>query len=703
MKESNITVFDDINRTNIKQLLDFYRKCEIKIIDKLPNPDLDESHLIKDKFAEYEGLNLSKFISEQLGISAETADILSNNMWNEINKITPSNDAAKNLCIKVVYWLNTVFKLAITKYPIDIYVQNSLSKQEIYILYLLSKLGNHIIVVDYNYNSSDTSYNLYSNIECRITQPDKKEKLSLLEEAINVQDISTDSIPKIILGEKTDIDNTLIYISGTPDNNDNLGNEIYNNLVKVGNKQEINSESKILVLKDGIKHLDPYDISKIKTYDSSSRSSIEKFIECYFKSNNDTVALEFLKSSIRNRDEIGILNDIVVNFVWLYSKFKHTEFNIIIVYGSLTKSSIPYIKYLSYIGKSVIVVDPMIKYEKYFDFNCTKYGMQNKAANLEYPENIKIQTIAKQAETAIQDMIYSDDSAMIGISKRDQFSGSNIQPIVMSTTAEEIAIIRDAPANVRDGFSISDNTVYIPVLYTKISGYNEAIISKIVAGDNKHVVYWSRPSLLFTDTYKSNGYNKPIVNEPIVNILRGNINGHQVIKNNGKKFILDADEFKVATYNKLGHLPDDKVNTICKAVQCLISEYEYVGQAVWEDVDAILDAVTSLTNNICLNIVWHDYIKSIPKLILLFNDSTDILNKKQASLIKLLHLLCWDIIILVPTGYSIGNEINQKDYIEHIIGEPVGYGISSMISNVFYYGGDSGIKKKGILGRLFNR
>lgn len=113
-----------------------------------------------------------------------------------------------------------------------------------------------------------------------------------------------------------------------------------------------------------------------------------------------------------------------------------------------------------------------INYEN--SFNLTKYPEEN--------AGLRVGTSAYHAERDLNSLMYNDT----GLYRNQQYCKANT--VSLQTMYEEIAILWDQKLKYRPNFSTVDDMVNIPVIFSKVSGVKDGVVS----------VYWNNIKNLIT-------------------------------------------------------------------------------------------------------------------------------------------------------------------------------------------------------------
>lgn len=266
-----------------------------------------------------------------------------------------------------------------------------------------------------------------------------------------------------------------------------------------------------------------------------------------------------------------------------------------------------------------------------------------------FPEEnsqIKIGTVAYHVQRELDTLMYQDS----GIFRNQQYSKANI--ISLQTMYEEIKILWDQELKYRPSFSILDDVVNIPVIFSKVSGVKEGLIEP----------YWSSIRELITkDTLVIKG--APYIDSEEYNPMKavatefyknGKLQKNK-IKNHPKyPYIILRQEMQDFMLDKLELLIEQM---LIKGIGENGMEYTVIAQ------------ILNLPKEVMRKIQKFDFTKKNPKLIYI-NTTETIISLEDSILVAFLNLIGFDIIFFVPTGYQcVENYFSKKLMEEHQIGE----------------------------------
>ena len=329
----------------------------------------------------------------------------------------------------------------------------------------------------------------------------------------------------------------------------------------------------------------------------------------------------------------------------------------ILYYGNIKVHEIYFLILLSKIGCDVIYInssshslfteiDTSMEYSFVIELETTA-EITNFPTEERY---VRIETSAFQASEEFSETFFTEN---IGIYKPWQLENYNIQPVTLKTTFDEIKILWNEPSSVRTGFQIQNGTVYIPNIFAKISGVYENIksycddVNKLKSSEN--TIFISNIPFIKETCSQNNLYSlMPIFNR------QGKIDKEKLISN---------------SFYKYSYLKTSVQNLIIDKINILLSMDMFKNISNNEFILNLVMTLLNLNKDIIELIQRFDYPNKIPKLII-FHNNENVFSENEAVVIAFLNLMCFDIIILTPTGYNnIEQKIDEKFYDTHKLEE----------------------------------
>lgn len=667
-----INVFDDVNTDNIDEISQFYRESDIQIDNGLESPDVDTIENVGNGlrlFGEFSDENAKKHLVSSCGFSDEAASILSNNITSELSLLVPNKNALVSSYIKIACWLKRDFAGAQNGGQ-NIFFRGQVGKYQLYTLYLLSKLGNNIVIVDENLDKN--KYSQYNNT--RINLSGKQERLGIVKlEVLTFDEISTllnsDKI-EVKVGSKT-------LIVGR-DECGKLNNMLYDVYCK--------TPDSVLLFPDGISKPSYSDMQAIPKYAAQSVDGLIKKISAnaLFTKNSEysSRAIKYLGDLLRTYSNTTQAQNAMLEFVYLCNKYDLSK-EVIVVYSGINKLLNIFLSFLASIGKAVIVVDETGKSkesELAAEWNVIDLG--NYTENPQYPKSAIASTLAYNASQEIRKKLFTGDN--LGLYQTMQFKTCNI--IELRTTLDEMLMYWRQENQVRPHFSADKNNVTVPVMCSSIVGVNEEY-SRIIAKTKGDAV----------SAYGVDEMQHLVTNNMVIRHL-ASVDGvpfeeQKPLIKDGKLLIKEVQSTRNYSYKHLSEAASYHI--LSKINEIIEGDYiDYSGVSQEEFFDTVLNVGLNLSTKIQQKIQAYDYTKEAPKFILYANDEK-LLSIRDCILITLLHLCGWDILIFIPTGYNIFGNYFKREFIQQ-------YTIGELKFDINFKNlGKSVPEKKGFFSRLF--
>ncbi|MBE5871690.1 MAG: hypothetical protein E7294_10580 [Lachnospiraceae bacterium] len=249
---------------------------------------------------------------------------------------------------------------------------------------------------------------------------------------------------------------------------------------------------------------------------------------------------------------------------------------------------------------------------------------------------VKIGTVAYHAERELDSLMYQDT----GLYRQQQYSKANI--IQLQTIYEEIRLLWDEELKYRQSFSVTDGTVNLPVIFARVSGIKDRDLNS----------YWgSVKELLTEDTLFLSKF--PYIDRTIPNPVKQ----HAVeFYKNGR---LLKDKIRNHTCYPYGILREETQELILDKLQLLLQQKLIKGIGENGTEYTVIATVLNLPKEIVRLIQKFDLTKKNPKLVWV-NTTEDIMDLEDTIMVMFLHLLGFDILFFIPTGYR-----NIEKYMEH--------------------------------------
>lgn len=675
-----INVFDDVNSGNIEDIQQFYKQADLKIEGKFESPSFNDAQLLRtslEDMGEFNEQNIVKHLTTYANLKNSVAKTIASNLESELMTVVPSKSAIKSNYGKLAFWMKTLFKDVLNEEVNSIYIKNTPTKHELYMIYIASKISNHIVIIDYSYDNR--AYKLYNNITPNISGTIEHLKL------VDKDNIDLDKAISMLDGDLQGVTpGSKIIIIG-----EDLGFKLNTALVNL-EKQVTNGERpSIMLLKEGIIKPTFDESSKIAKPTATSIDQLVKQIGIHmFKGDENfkVKAVDFIKKEISLEVSLGKAINRLVTFICMYNRYRLNE-SILVCYGEIDKLSDTYIKFISEIKITTVVIDTLGNSCRSINSNeWVQIDTGNKVEYHKFPTIVISNTVAYTASREMDTVMYNGQTQ--GLYRDRQYNSCNV--VTLQSTFDEISILWKQDNTVKPSFESTSLSVTVPVFYTKLSGAPsnyEQVLGKLVT---KHTV-------VYYHTYELDRHNPTTMKiHHLVNINGTMFKEQKLMYKNGKLDIEAIMGYATFTYK---HLDTALQYHILSKIDTLIKDnwIEHPNMSTEEFIDTVLNTCLNLKKQIQQEMQWYDYTKQSPKLIVICQDES-ILTIEQSIIITLLHLCGWDIVIAVPTCYNIlGGNIKFAEIQNHIIGEPrFDTNIKELKPTVVEE------KKKGFFNRLFN-
>ena len=264
------------------------------------------------------------------------------------------------------------------------------------------------------------------------------------------------------------------------------------------------------------------------------------------------------------------------------------------------------------------------------------------------PATLEMRTVAAHAQEDLSQLFYADS----GLYRARQFSAG--EAITLRTTYDEIFILWDQELKFRPNFSASSQCVNMPVIYAKVSG---------VEGGSPDA-YWQKIKLLL-----ANKHNVFLI--PELPFLRsGEPNAFQALAIKAlKNGVIRRDVIRESRRDPFALLREDLQEHIYDKLQLMLSQRLIRGTFENGTEYTVIATVLNMKKELLRLIQSFDFTRLNPKLVCVCA-SDRVASLEDAILFTFLHLIGFDIVLFVPTGYQvIENCLNDFFPVEHQIGE----------------------------------
>lgn len=255
-------------------------------------------------------------------------------------------------------------------------------------------------------------------------------------------------------------------------------------------------------------------------------------------------------------------------------------------------------------------------------------------------------TAAFYAERELDDILYKGT----GLYRNKQHQKANA--VILKTMYEEIRILWSNEPKYRQNFSATDDTVNIPVVFSKISGVKDGDVD----------AYWAQIQELVTD-------DTILVSFPPLT-EQGSLNGlwsdDPCLLKNGR---LQRELIKDHRGFKYGFVRDAMIEHMFDKLQLLLDSRIIKGTFTSGAERTIVSAALNLDEYILRKLQSFDFTKTNPKLLYIHTGKQAV-TLEDAAVAAYLSLLGCDVVFFVPTGYqSVERHFSIDIMEEHQIGQ----------------------------------
>lgn len=318
--------------------------------------------------------------------------------------------------------------------------------------------------------------------------------------------------------------------------------------------------------------------------------------------------------------------------------------------GCTNENEALFLRFLSKLPIDVLILNPnlnvrcILEDKMLFEKNYTQSMSLDK-----FPQSnntLHIGTAAYHAERELDSLLYQDS----GMYRNNQFKKASI--ISLQTMYEEIDILWDNEMKYRPNFGTVGDTVNLPVIFSKISGIKNGDISK----------YWMDVKKLITDDTFFTA-NMDIINKNKANPVKAFAT--QFLKN-GR---LQRDVIKQHKCYQYGILREEMQDHLLDKLDELIQERIIKGTFENGMEYTIISVALNLNMEMVRILQKFDFTKKNPKYVYI-NTTETIISLEDSIMLAYLHLVGFDIVCFIPTGYqSVEKHYAKVLMEEHQIGE----------------------------------
>ena len=260
----------------------------------------------------------------------------------------------------------------------------------------------------------------------------------------------------------------------------------------------------------------------------------------------------------------------------------------------------------------------------------------------------QMRTVAAHAQEDLTQLLYTDS----GLFRARQFSRG--ESITLRTTLDEIFLLWDQELRFRPNFSVSGQTVNMPVLYAKVSG---------VEGGRADA-YWQKIKLLLGDR------GNAVLIPSLPYLQPGEMNPYQALAIKAlKNGVLRRDVLAGSRQYPFSLLREELQAHILDKLQIMLDRRLIRGTYENGTEYTVIATVLNLKKELLRLLQKFDFTKTNPKAVCV-SASDRPASLEDAILFTFLNLAGFDVVLFVPTGYQvIENRLNGSLPVEHQAGE----------------------------------
>ena len=242
--------------------------------------------------------------------------------------------------------------------------------------------------------------------------------------------------------------------------------------------------------------------------------------------------------------------------------------------------------------------------------------------------SLQLRTVAAAAERELDATLYNQT----GIYRSRQFAQAEV--VTLQTTYDELFMLWDQPLKYRDGFSTTENMVRMPVVYAKVNGVERSVNA-----------YWQKVRQLL-------GENVLLVRS-VPMIAEGTMNDFQALAvkaiRNGK---IHRELVKADRNYPFGLIREELQEHIFDKLQLMLDRRVIRGTFERGMEYTVLATVLNMDKDMVRRLQSFDFTQRNPKLVVISTrDRTASL--EDTILFTFLHLVGFDMVFFVPTGYQV--------------------------------------------------
>lgn len=713
--------------TFIKQYYDAARRTGVIIDGRIPNPDTQNLAYFTEMMGTdfkmdraFLTAKLQKWLPRMSNAQSSAVVTAIFSTLQDMQRSGKNENILRNAYIKYMCWLYYKFERIVNQLgndtPPKILYDGTISNYELQLLIVLSRAGADILLIekagDANYLQLDPQSE-YSNLyyENGMTPFPEYFNLKWIQSEI-VKDMNRQRIygtPPSVKActnawmKKPEIKEVLrgIQVRGNDPGffyngfivqygvEDKL---LYSNDLFSFYKELKSSKRHVSIVSGGIPSPTPDEISAIKrkNYTTAEQLAADLSQSIQYGANIELQRLmvkSFIDIVLEESNRLAgniqrLTNKAVYLLCWLkryqkelFSNWKMPEVSVFILFGKCsTDNEALFLRMLSKLPVDVLVLLPNLNTGSCFqDSSLLEIRYEFSIPMDVFPAEqtqMRVSTAAYQAERELDTLMYQDT----GLYRNQQFAKA--ETVTLQPMYEEISILWDQELKYRPCFTTMNQSVTIPVMLEKICGVKDGQtpqywldIKKLITPDT--IVIKDVPWLTSTTANPV----KPYATQFLKNgkLQKNTIKNHK------------AYQYSILRPEVQDHLLDK--------LQLLLDQKEIIGTYQNGTEYTVIATALNLNKEILRMLQRFDFTKKNPKMIII-NTTEKILSLEDSIMVAFLHLVGFDILFFVPTGYQcIEKHFQHKFANEHQIGEYL-YDLTTPDFNTIR---ESGIRK--IFGR----
>ena len=260
--------------------------------------------------------------------------------------------------------------------------------------------------------------------------------------------------------------------------------------------------------------------------------------------------------------------------------------------------------------------------------------------------SVQIRTVASHAEGDLDTLLYNGS----GMYRDRQFSRSDA--IILQTTCDELFLLWKQELRYRPSFSTEGGSVQMPVLFASVLGVEKS---------EKEQYWWRIKQLLDKDTF---------LMDRVPFLQPGSCNGLQSLAvralRDGR---LRRQELKDHREYPYGMLREELQEHILDKLQLMLDRKLIRGIGVNGTEYTVISVVLSLKKELVHLLQSFDFTRKNPKVVYISTVEQSP-SLEDAILLTFLHLVGFDVVLFVPTGYqTIERYLNEDLLVDHQYGD----------------------------------